>query len=188
MIEETDGRSGDPLSNEAALVRRPIRLSTIVARAIAALEVFGGIAGMVMWFLGPSISQGGLFSLLILAGFALGILAGVLLWDGVPWGIHLSRICQFAQIPLIISNPVIFDYFLGVRVSLVWLTRGFLSRFDFGAGLHIYYQNRATASGFGINLVAILALLCLFLLVSPSKDRPSPTAQHAISTPPGAER
>ena len=141
-------------------------------KAIAAIQVFGGILGGVMVVIvAPKLAAQANISVLrilpwLVPPFVLSLIAGTLLWRGGAAGEVLSIINLALQVP-VLATPVV-SYFFNAGMALrVWLSSGGPGGFVFfGSQFHI--NLRPTTPGYliGVNLVAA-ALLVLLIRAMP---------------------
>lgn len=165
-------------------------------RAIAVLEVAGGVFGLFAVTGGRSTSSG-IFLLLGSVLFIFSIVAGVLLWRGGDRGLKLSAIVQALQI-VNLSSPL-FTYAFGaglsVTISLAHVPDDILIGFRYGTiGMYLLYfgplpQNQpAPFLGppidyyFGVNLLAFVLCICLVYRTWESSGH-----QDRRSSPPSGE-
>lgn len=139
-------------------------------KLVASLLMFGGIFGVVVglyqeWQLLTTVgvrlaALTGLFVLLL--GSCVWV--GFELWHGEPWAFKWAKIIFAAQVPIFSVSGFAFDgFFTGLRVYLAISERPPNLRFGFNlsSGIHFVLGPQVDYWLFGINLVAVIALIHL---------------------------
>jgi len=126
---------------------------------IAALEVVGGVIGIVSFFY-----QYGTFPLnynlaLVISGFGWSVYAGVKLWQGQRKGLKYSLILQAIQIPVFLSHTFGYLFYSGAGILMGIIRVGTWDQFkiDFmlGSGWQLTFGLPLPMVGVGVNLVAV---------------------------------
>ncbi|MDQ6733538.1 MAG: hypothetical protein M3Z35_05385, partial [Nitrospirota bacterium] len=137
------------------------------ARIIAFVLVAGGALGIL-----NSVSTGlhtahqqqslRVISAIISAAlFAWGILTGIALWRATPHGFKWAKILFALQVPVFSAGRLVYEFstLLSLRVMI-----GNTSRYvggDIGSSSTIYLSSQSLGFLFGLNIVAVLALVYL---------------------------
>lgn len=136
-----------------------------VIRAIAIVEMIGGIVGVAtFFFLGIKVFSNILIASILsffIALYILSFLAGLWLWKFSRRGIILSVIMQLLQIPIISFSSLYYKFFSGLNVSLGFFQSKLSFYFNLGSSWELNIPNTDEPSGFGLNIVAIIFLICL---------------------------
>jgi hypothetical protein len=135
-------------------------------RILAALLVLGGLIGA-----GTSASNGyavarmhlgasaGLIAIALL--FLFTALTGIRLWRGDPRGSKWASILFALQIPVITLRHFDYEFFTGLTLKFVRIQGTWDSNFLMGSSLNLLFDEQPTSPRFGINVVALMALLWL---------------------------
>jgi hypothetical protein len=150
---------------------------------IAGLEVLGGFAGLAIasqMALGSiSIPRATLVFSLPALPMLLSLRPGQLLWTGQPRGRGLSLLVQACQLPVLQIGALKYNFFVGARLALLWMTSDVYPRVDLGALLTVQWSGTEAPTVVGINVVALWAIWYLWR-VRPSKVLPPrPSAEIA---------
>jgi hypothetical protein len=159
-------------------------------RIVAALEIIGGIFGLVFvlsWFLAAPFSVPALLIAPIPIGiYVLSLAAGIALWRGSPFGRKASIVVQAIQVPKIISPSVIFMFSFGLDLWIHYLWLGEFSRLGFEVRFlafnEFFFNAQGAPIGFGISITACATLLLLL-----RKYKPSATSDITLPPPPQTE-
>jgi hypothetical protein len=140
---------------------------------IAALEVVGGFAGLVvasqMALQSISVPIAALVFSLVALPMLLSLRAGQLLWQGQRNGKVLSLVVQLLQLPVIQIGALKYNFFVGARLAFLWITSDVYPRVDFGATLTVQVAGAVAPTVIGINVLALWALWYLWRRV-PTED------------------
>ncbi|MHB1645926.1 MAG: hypothetical protein ACYCSW_05380 [bacterium] len=142
-----------------------------VKRIIGAIEIFGGISGLVLTvgklFIGDFSAAGAIFALLFIALFCLSIVAGVLLIEGSGKGLKLSLWTQGLQIPYLASPLISYFYASGIYL-LLYIGQSSGVNFE----IHSAWLMSIGNSGFsiGLNVFPVIFLIVLFKMSKAEKE------------------
>ncbi|MFC3912852.1 hypothetical protein ACFOSS_05150 [Pseudaeromonas sharmana] len=132
-------------------------------RTIGALEIFGGITGVVStvttMLQGGFVGFGIIFAMLVIVFCFFSLLAGIYLIEGKPKGIKISMVIQAIQIPYLVNSVFAFFIVSGANL-LIYIGN------PAGWNLNITFDWFISLSGgngtsFGINFIALVAFLAL---------------------------
>ena len=132
-------------------------------RTIAALEIYGGVAGIastvISIFLGRFVGFGLFFAILVTAFCVFSLLAGIYLIEGKPQGIKISMIIQAIQIPYLANHFFSFFIVSGANL-LVYIGNpaGWNLNVTFDWFISLGGEN---AMSFGVNVIALITFLAL---------------------------
>lgn len=132
-------------------------------RTIGALEIFGGITGVVStvttMLQGGFVGFGIIFAMLVIVFCFFSLLAGIYLIEGKPKGIKISMVIQAIQIPYLVNSVFAFFIVSGANL-LIYIGN------PAGWNLNITFDWFISLSGgngtsFGINFISLVAFLAL---------------------------
>lgn len=132
-------------------------------RTIGALEIFGGITGVVStvttMLQGGFVGFGIFFAFLVIVFCFFSLLAGIYLIEGKPKGIKISMVIQAIQIPYLVNSVFAFFIVSGANL-LIYIGN------PAGWNLNITFDWFISLSGgngtsFGVNFIALVAFLAL---------------------------
>lgn len=151
---------------------------TNVARFLAVLLAVGGVAGIgVSAWMGYTFVQTHwiyiLFAGALAALFVWSVNAGVRLWRGEPKGWKWATILFALQVPILTVPGLSYEFFTGLAVKIVGGGPELNFAFNFGANANFYLSTETTGLLYGVNVVAILALIYLL------RNRPGKVMQPA---------
>ena len=137
-----------------------IRLRIIVAIQIA------GSAYVAIKFLiaSPGLGDGALVLLMygsVLAISAFGLVSGLMIWAGKPFGYLGSVATHAIQIPMILTGPLAYQLSFGIGVFLNVLGPFNLVTVQFGGAAIFVLAPAQQGAALAINLYAVLALMYL---------------------------
>ena len=149
-------------------------------RAIAAIEIFGGLSGPILLAFqlkqAPlSLATLGLASL-VLGLYLLSFAGGILLWRGKQLGRYLSVLLQIIQLPKYSSSSLVFMMSFGFDLALLGVSSSGPSGYGLGldtklGGNHtLFVGNPGMPSAIGVSIVSCI------LLVKLLTGRPAPNA------------
>jgi hypothetical protein len=105
------------------------------------------------------------------------IITGIRLWRGDPRGMKWAKILFATQIPVFTFPGITYEWYTGLSMTLM---RGHVEHtlsFDMGSGFNFYLDTRITDVAYGVNIVALVALVILYtvhfnppLLVDPQAE------------------
>lgn len=155
-------------------------------RAIAALEIVGGVFGLgfvVWWFATAPFNA---FSILIapipVAIYVLSFVAGVALWRGSTFGRKASIIVQAIQLPKIVSPALIFIFSFGFDLWVHYLQGGGQSNVGFEIRFLAFNQFFINVPDAPVGLgVSITACIFLWMLLN---HKPGQTSEENLLPPP----
>ena len=152
----------------------------IEIRVISLLLVIGAALGIVlglpMWF---RLLRGDLqatpvvllFDFLFVALFAFSFWVGLKLWSGAPVAINWAKILLLAQIPSIRLPGFVYEFqTLGVATRILF-NDGPHFNLHLGSAITIYVSSTIHDVIVGVNVVAIIALVCLLRASSSNTAR-----------------
>ena len=152
-------------------------MNLILLRIIAAIEILGGVWGLLIMFYRMFQVLDNLkfviFLLLYLIPFALSVLAGILLLKDKTAGLNLSLVVQLLQIPYFTLSGLYYSFMsgllLGVRISFLEGMKNYNFNFLLGGYCQIQTGLPADITVFGINIFALLVFVFLFFYRLKSK-------------------
>lgn len=162
-------------------------------KIIAFSLVAGGLLGIVgSILLGSQFAQQhqslrAISAIISAALFAWGILTGVALWRATPRGFKWAKLLLALQVPVfsIVHVSYEFSTFFSFRVMIGNTTRHIGG--DIGSSSNLYFSAQSLGFMFGINIVAVIALLYLIRASrSASAELPGPRAAARNSASQGA--
>jgi len=143
---------------------------------LAALLVLGGFLGA-----GLSAASGyavarmhlGASAVLIASAllFLFTALTGIRLWRGDPRGAKWAAILFALQIPVITLRRFDYEFFTGLTLKIVREQGSWDSNFLLGSSLNILFDEQPTSPRFGVNVIALLALLLLSVTNTVSREQ-----------------
>jgi hypothetical protein len=144
------------------------------ARIVAVLLVLGGLLGILnlvtMYFHLAQQHQSlpAISSVIAVALFAWGIVTGVALWQSTPRGFKWAKILSALQVPVFHVARLTYEFStcISFRVMI-----GSTSRYiggDIGSSLNFDVSPQSLGFMFGINIVAVVALLYLIRASRPA--------------------
>jgi len=157
---------------------RPESLKKIspFVRMCAAFLIIGGLSLLVQMVI--SASQGStmqlwdiglLISAIIFGGSGI---IGIHLWKGALWPVPWARILFCLQIPIIVSDPVIYQFTSGVGPEILWSHDRWEISFYFGGEFQFFLNSSVPEIFMGINFVGLFCLIGLLKLrVRPAISR-----------------
>ena len=142
----------------------------LLLKLIAAVEILGGVWGLIIMFYRMSHVLDNLkfviFLLFYLLPFALSVLAGILLLKNKVAGLNLSLVVQLLQIPYFTLSGLYYSFIsgllLGVRISFLEGMKNYNFNFLLGGYCQIQTGLPAEITAFGINVFALLVFIYLF--------------------------
>ncbi len=93
--------------------------------------------------------------------FLFAALTGIRLWRGDPRGAKWASILFALQIPVITLRHFDYEFFTGLTLKIVRAQGNWDSDFLLGSSLNVMFDEQPTSPRFGINAIALLALLLL---------------------------
>ncbi|MCD6581733.1 MAG: hypothetical protein J7K90_08015 [Desulfuromusa sp.] len=152
-------------------------MNLLLLRLIAAVEIFGGVWGIVIMLYRMANVLDNLkfviFLLLYLIPFTLSILAGVFLLKNKVAGLNLSLFVQLLQIPYFALTGLYYSFIsgilLGIRISFLEGTTHYNFNFLFGGYCQIQTGLTAEFAAFGINIFAVVVFGFLLFYKMKSK-------------------
>lgn len=137
------------------------------ARIIAFFLVAGGLLGILnsvlmgFHFAHQQQSLRVISAMIAAALFAWGILTGVALWRSTPRGFKWAKLLFALQVPVFSMVHVSYEFstFFSLRVMIGNTTRHIGA--DIGSSSNLYWSPQSLGFMFGVNIVAVIALLYL---------------------------
>jgi uncharacterized membrane protein YhaH (DUF805 family) len=161
-VEIDQNKSRSVKSSEPPETPREVPL---FVRTCAVFLMVGSLAGL--GHTGLAVSQafkellGRVDFWVILAIFVSCGVVGYALWKGdrrsVPW----ARILFGFQIPILSTNPIIYSFFLGVGLNILWTYDWATFTFSFGGGFEFFINSSVPEEVIGINVVSLVCFLGL---------------------------
>lgn len=141
--------------------RKPKGLPTIDGfgtQFVAALQIAGGLSGIVMALLTIGGQPMTMMMYLLLGPFVVGTLSGIGLLRRTRMSLLVSRVLWAAQIPVFTGPFLTYSLALGLGLIVGHLNGGILFNFPIGAefNFHLFYEE--FQFGLGLNLLAIPVL------------------------------
>lgn len=99
------------------------------------------------------------------------ILKGIDLWRSLARGYKWAKVLFIAQIPVITSPLLKYAFYTGVGIDLVFGHVDSHFQIHLGSGFTLYVDPSITKQVYGLNLVALIALV---LLISTTRSNASP--------------
>jgi hypothetical protein len=154
----------------------------IGVKLIALLLMFGGIAGALFGLYGEWEMLRTSIPLAAVTGFCVLLFGwstwvGFELWHGEPWAFKMAKVIFAAQIPNFTVPGFSFDgFYTGLRILFAISQQPPNLRFGFNlsSSLHVTLSAQVDYWLFGVNLVAVAALIHLVHVTShtaPAKDK-----------------
>ncbi|HKD78505.1 MAG TPA: hypothetical protein VKH81_02370 [Candidatus Angelobacter sp.] len=149
-------------------------------KLIALMLTLGGIFGVVVglyqqW---QTLAKVGIWAAALVGLFVLlfgwSAWVGFELWHGEPWAFKWGKVIVAAQIPIFTVPGFSFDgFFTGLRISFAISERAPILRFGFNlsSSIHFEISRQVDYWLFGINLVAVVALV--HLMSAPAANGPA---------------
>jgi hypothetical protein len=107
--------------------------------------------------------------------FIWSVIAGIRLWRGEPKGWRWATILFALQVPVLTVPGLSYEFYTGLALKIVGGDVATNVGLDFGANANFYLGTEITGLVYGVNLVAVAALIHL-LRSRPNKGM-QPTAQ-----------
>jgi hypothetical protein len=150
---------------------------------IAALEVLGGFAGLViasqLALRSVSIPLAALVFSVAALPMLLSLRAGQLLWKGQRHGKVLSIVVQACQLPVLQLGAFKYNFFVGARLALLWMSSDLYPRVDLGAIITVQVAGAEAPPVIGINVVALWAIWYLWRALRIKELPPQPANEIA---------
>ena len=127
-----------------------------LAGLIGAVTSASSSYGVARMHLGAS---AGLIAITLLFLFA--ALTGIRLWRSDPRGAKWASILFALQIPVMTLRHFDYEFFTGLTLKIVRAQGIWDSDFLMGSSLNLMFDEQPTSPRFGINVIALLALLLL---------------------------
>lgn len=141
-------------------------MSRKIAKIIAIVEMLGGIVGVAtFFFLGISVFSNILVASILsffIALYILSFLSGLWLWKFTRRGIISSIIVQILQAPIISLPFLYYKFFAGLNLSIGVFQSKISANFNLGSSWELNIPNTDQAFGIGLNIIALIFLICLF--------------------------
>ncbi|HET6841419.1 MAG TPA: hypothetical protein VFK06_06990 [Candidatus Angelobacter sp.] len=168
--------------------------ANVTVKLIALLLAIGGIAGVVIcgwtciklaFYQSQPIFSLAICLLVVFAIiFALCIWTGVDLWRGRPRALNWARVLFALQIPAITIPGFAYQFYTGMLLLAYWNNgEGKLGAdFELASSFTFTISSRIEDSIFGVNLIALAALICLLCVSSKTTQQSPVTAQSAVGS------
>jgi hypothetical protein len=162
---------------------------TFGSRALAVLLVSGGLLGISTGvILGLQLLAVSLLMILpvsmLLAVNLWAVVAGIALWRGTArgwkWGWKWGSICYAMQIPILAIHGASYEFFTGLALKLMGGEVDKHLSLQFGATFDFFSDITSTSLFYGINLLAVMALIYLH------RSRPDRVPKAATEAQPEA--
>lgn len=145
---------------------------------LAALLVLGGIVGAGLSALsGYAVARMHLGASAVLIASALlflfAALTGIRLWRDDPRGAKWASILFALQIPVITLRRFDYEFFTGLTLKIVRAQGTWDSNFLLGSSLNVMFDEQPISPRFGINVIALSALLLLSATNTVRRDQRS---------------
>ncbi|PTQ70622.1 hypothetical protein [Pseudomonas sp. GV071] len=139
---------------------------TFGSRALAVLLVSGGLLGISTGvILGLQLLAVSLLMILpvsmLLAVNLWAVVAGIALWRGTARGWKWGSICYAMQIPILAIHGASYEFFTGLALKLMGGEVDKHLSLQFGATFDFFSDITSTSLFYGINLLAVMALIYL---------------------------
>jgi hypothetical protein len=154
-------------------------MQKIGIRILVALLLIGGVLGIVLTlYMGYGMLQqhwiyGLVFALFALL-FAYSTFVGFQLWQGHPLGRKRAMILFATQVPVFTLPGVTYEWYTGLAFKIMGGHIEKSTVLGLGSSINFYLDTRITDIAYGVNVVALVALL--FLVVA----RPNHAFQGAL--------
>jgi len=154
-----------------------------IRRFIAGLEIAGGFAGLYLTSTLTMAEGLNLRQRLVVSAigipFALCAYAGRALWRDEVRGYWLSILVQALQVPAWSSPTALYTFYCGLKLG-VWIgPGGFAPIAGVGSNLSLSWASRPYQEAIGINVLALLLLVQLWLGCLDLRTSPPPTSVEA---------
>jgi hypothetical protein len=158
---------------------------TFGSRALAVLLVSGGLLGISTGvILGLQLLAVSLLMILpvsmLLAVNLWAVVAGIALWRGTARGWKWGSICYAMQIPILAIHGASYEFFTGLALKLMGGEVDKHLSLQFGATFDFFSDITSTSLFYGINLLAVMALIYL------RRSRPDRVPEAATEAQPEA--
>lgn len=117
---------------------------------------------------------------LFLGVFGFAVWIGIELWVGKPRGFKWAKILMLAQLPSVTIPGITYRFqTLGFTIPL-FSSEGVHTDFKIGTSLTLYFSTDIQGFALGVNVVAIIALICLWRATRPKTVRPRPGSDYGL--------
>ena len=150
-------------------------------RILAALLSIGGVLGVVIiLYMGYGMLQqhwiyGLVFALFALL-FAYSTLVGYRLWKGHPLGRKRAMMLFATQVPVFTLPGATYEWYTGLAFKLMGGHVEKNTALELGSSINFYLDTRITDVTYGVNLVALVALVFLVTARSNPGVQPTPAS------------
>jgi uncharacterized membrane protein YhaH (DUF805 family) len=157
-VEIDQNKSRSVKSSEPPETPRKVPL---FVRTCAVFLMVGGLLGLV--YAGLAASQAlRLITLGVMAVLSGGCaVVGYALWKGAQWLMPWARILFGLQIPILVTNPIIYSFFTGVGLNILWTYDWATFTFSFGGEFEFFINSSVPEEVIGINVVGLVCFLGL---------------------------
>ena len=158
---------------------------------VALLQIVGGLCGLYYAIFGDPIGPNHFLFLLGFVLFVASVWGGVLLALDMPIGVLVSLIIQALQVFQIGSDGFVYSFFCGAKLVLSLYLLGGTFSFRFPAAFYVSTNpppdlSSVEISSTGVNVVAVLAIVCLLYVRSAHSRLPLSSSKAAPPEPPTA--
>jgi hypothetical protein len=145
-----------------------------LTRLLAALLAIGGVIGIaVAVFMGyVLIRQHWIYSLVVAAFaalFAYAAFVGYRLWTGEPAARTRAVLLFASQIPVFTLPSITYEWYTGLAFKIMGGQAEKNTVLSLGSSINLFLDTRITDVAYGVNVVALIAVACLFATRSYAK-------------------
>jgi hypothetical protein len=154
------------------------------AKLLAVMLAIGGVLGigLAIWMGYQFVPVHWIYIVLVVAFLLLfiwSVIAGIRLWRGEPKGWKWATILFALQVPVLTVPGLSYEFYTGLALKIVGGDVETNVGLDFGANANFYLGTEITGLVYGVNLVAVAALI--YLVRSRPNKGMQPTAQSTAA-------